>query len=272
MTLLRSGSTTTEFDQTTALTPIDGHPGGFTVQLDPGWSSLVGIHGGYLCAIAVRGAESLASDRLVRTVTTSFLHPGRPGQATLSVRELRRGRSLTTMIADLAQAGQVLTTSRLTLLTERAGVEWRPSSPDGLPPPERCVPIDPPWPVAHFDRADGVLDPASLPFSGGDHAMVRGYLRPLEHRPVDAAWLAMASDWFPPPSFVRLAPPPGGVSIDLTTHIHRAGITLGEDGWLTGAFEVQDSSGGLAVEHGRIAQRDGTLVAESFQTRLTARD
>ena len=27
---------------------------------------------------------------------------------------------------------------------------------------------------------------------------------------------------------------------------------------------------GLAVEHGRLSQLDGTVVAESFQTRLTA--
>jgi acyl-CoA thioesterase len=95
-------------------------------------------------------------------------------------------------------------------------------------------------------------------------------VRPLEPRPVDAAWLAMASDWFPPPAFVRLDPPTGGVSIDLTTHIHRTDVVLGEGGWLTGSFEIETSGAGLAVEHGRIARGDGILVAESFQTRLTA--
>ena len=123
--------------------------------------------------------------------------------------------------------------------------------------------------VSHFERVDGLLDPRSLPFSGGDRAVMRGYLRPLEGRSVDSSWLAMATDWFPPPAFVRLEPPTGGVSIDLTTHIHRPHVALGDDDWLTGAFEIKTSGGGLAVEHGRIAMRDGTLVAESFQTRLT---
>ncbi len=262
----------TEFDRTTALVPIEGCPGEFTVELDPGWSSLAGVHGGYLCAISVRGAESLAPDRPVRTVTTSFLRSGRVGPATLSVREVRQGRSLSTIIADLIQDQRLVTTSRLTLLSERTGVEWNSPPLADLPPPERCVPIDPPAGVAHFGRVEALLDPASLPFSGGDRALVRGYLRPLEHRRVDAAWLAMAADWFPPPSFVRLAPPTGGVSIDLTTHVHRQAFVLGEDEWLTGSFEVENSSGGLAVEHGRIARRDGTLVSESFQTRLTAED
>jgi acyl-CoA thioesterase len=124
--------------------------------------------------------------------------------------------------------------------------------------------------VAHFGRVDGHLDPASLPGTGGARAVVRGYVRPWESRSVDAAWLAMASDWFPPPAFVRLDPPTGGVSIDLTTHIHQPLVVLGDDEYLTGEFSIDTSTGGLAVEHGRISGPDGRLVAESFQTRLTA--
>ena len=262
----RTALALTEFDRTTTLTPIEGRPGQFSVTLDAGWASLVGVHGGYLCSIAVRGAEALAPDRSVRTVTTSFLRTGQVGPATVSVREVRRGRSITTMAADVTQDGRLVTTSRLTLLPERTGVEWNAPVPLDLPPPEGCVPVEA-GRGFHFDRVDGLLDPRSLPFSGRDRAMVRGYIRPLEPRPVDSSWLAMAADWFPPPAFVRLEPPTGGVSIDLTTHIHQHPI-LGDAEWLTGAFEVQTSGGGLAVEHGVIAQLDGTLVAESFQTRL----
>jgi hypothetical protein len=124
--------------------------------------------------------------------------------------------------------------------------------------------------VQHFERVDGLLDPAGLPGTGGDRARVGGYVRPWGTGDVDAAWLAMVCDWFPPPAFVRLEPPTGGVSIDLTTHLHRPRLVLGADEWLTGEFEIQTSAGGLAVEHGRITGPDGLLVAESFQTRLTA--
>ncbi len=95
-------------------------------------------------------------------------------------------------------------------------------------PRHECVRIE--TEVGHFDQADGLLDPRSVPFSNGTRARLSGYIRPLEPRPIDSAWLAMASDWFPPPAFVRLAPPTGGVTLD------------------------------------------GTVVAESFQTRLTAPD
>ncbi len=269
MTKLKAALAATEFERTTAVVPIPGRPGEFAVELDAGWSSLVGVHGGYMCAIAVRGAEALAEGRSVRTLTTSFLRTGEVGSATLSVRAVREGRSITTMVADLVQHGRLLTTSRLTLLVERTGVEWRTPLPLDLPPPEECIRMDGER-VSHFDRVDGLLDPRSIPFSGGDRALIRGYLRPLEPRPVDAAWLSMAADWFPPPAFVRLEPPTGGVSIDLTTHIHQPHVELGDHDWLTGRFDIETSAAGLAVEHGRIAERDGTLVAESFQTRLTA--
>ena len=108
-----------------------------------------------------------------------------------------------------------------------------------------------------------------MPFAG-DRAHIDSYVRPLERRLVDAAWLVMAADCFPPPAFARAEPPTGGMSIDFTVHVHRSELAPGDDGWLAGSFEIHDSTGGLAVERGRITQLDGTVVAESFQTRLTA--
>lgn len=56
----------------------------------------------------------------------------------------------------------------------------------------------------------------------------------------------------------------------MTTHVHRHHLELGPDEWLKASFEIEQSSGGLAVEHGIIVAPDGSLLAESFQTRLTA--
>ena len=260
----------TEFDRTTALVPIEGRPGEFRVDIDPAWSSLVGAHGGYLCALAVRGAESLATDRTVRTAATSFLRTGQIGPATLQVRELRRGRSMSTVVADLVQDERVVITSRMTLATDRRGVEWTVPHPVELPAPDDCQPYDFGDRVSHFGRVESRWDLADgQPFTGGS-GRVRAHVRPLDGRSIDAAWLVMASDWFPPPAFTRLEPPTGGVSIDLFSHIHRPGLVLAEGEWLAGEFEIQESAGGLAVERGRIVRADGTLVAESVQTRLTA--
>jgi hypothetical protein len=72
------------------------------------------------------------------------------------------------------------------------------------------------------------------------------------------------------PAFARTEPPAGGTSIDFTVDIDRSGFCLDEGAWLAGSFEIDDSTGSLTVEHGRIILLDGTVVAESFQTRLTA--
>ena len=268
MTQLTTAVAGTDFDRTTALIPVEARPGEFLVELDDGWSSLVGVHGGYMCALAARGAESLAPGRVVRTMSTSFLRSGRVGPAVLSVRAVRRGRSVTTMAAELVQDDQILIASRLTLMTARSGVEWSEPQPLDLPPPADCVPFPPPAHVVSFERFELRFDPGRMPFTG-ERAHLGGYVRPLESRPVDAAWLVMAADGFPPPAFARTEAPTGGTSIDLTVHIHRSGFTLQDDDWLAGCFEIHDSTGGLAVEHGRIAQMDGTVVAESFHTRLT---
>lgn len=257
----------TEFDRHLHLGADPGEVGVFAIDLPDAWSALVGIHGGYLTSLAVRAAELTIAERSARTLTTSFLRPARPGPAELRVTEQRRGRSISTATVELVQDGRPVTITRLTLVSDQVGIEWRPAEPIPLPPPDECVPIAPRTPSLHFDRAQALLDPSSLPFTDGPRAMVRGYLRPLEPRPIDAAWLAMASDWFPPPAFVRLEPPVGGISVDLTTHVHHTLPTLTEDEWLTAAFEITTSSGGMATEHGRIATVDGHVLAESFQTR-----
>lgn len=261
----------TAFDRATTLTPVEGSPGEFTVELDAGWVGLVGIHGGYMSAIAVRGAELIAQGRPVRTLSTSFLRVGKVGPARLAVRELRRGRTLSTVVADLTQDEKLLTTTRLTSLDYREGLSWGHGSFEELPPLQECPRFHGSHGAVHFIQIDVRLDPRCQLDGSGDRALLRGYLRPLEARPIDSAWLALATDCFPPPSFVRVPPPTGVMSNDLTTHIHRPRIELGNDDYLTGSFEIVDSSGGLAVEHGRICLRDGTIVAESFQTRLTTR-
>ena len=141
MTQLTEPTVVTEFDRTTALRPVADRPGEFLVDLDAGWSSLVGVHGGYMCALAVRAAESMAPGREMRTMSTSFLRTGQVGPATLTLREVRQGRTITTMVAELVQDDKVLIVSRLTLMVARSGVEWREPWPVELPTPADCVPF-----------------------------------------------------------------------------------------------------------------------------------
>jgi len=259
----------TWFDRTTAVHRAGDH---HVAELDPSWSSLTGIHGGSMVAMAVRAAQDLEPDRRVRTVATSFLRPGRPGPAELHAETVRRGRSLTSLGIELRQRGRAVLVSRITLVADRPGLPWRRSEPIDVAPLEDCIPLEPPAEaglVPHFDHATAVLDPAHVPFSRSEDARVAGHVRPLEPRPVDEPWLAMVMDWFPPSPFTRPGPPAGGVSIDYVVHLHATRPPLDDGAWLAGSFRADVSDGGLALEHGRLAGPDGTLLAESFHTRWT---
>ena len=260
----------TSFDATTSVIADPFVPGRFAVQLDEAWSSLVGVHGGYLTAVVIRAAQGVADDRPIRTVSTVFLRPGVVGPAVIDVEVVRRGRSITNLSITLSQGSQSVLVSQVVAGGALAGTSWDNTGAINLPPFESCVPIEPPSGIGHFDHAVAVLDPADLPFSHGQRARVAGYMRPRELRAIDAPWLGMALDWFPPASFTRVDPPTGGVSISYTIHLHRTLPPMEVDEWLGGLFQVDISAGGIALEKGLITAPGGTILAESFHTRWTA--
>jgi len=246
-------------------------PTTFDIELDPSWSSLRGTHGGYLASLAVRAAERVTDGRSVRTVTTSFLRPGHSGPAELTIMPERLGRSLSTHVATITQDGRGVATSRVTTMVVVDGIEWDAPEPERIAAVPECVPLDPPEGVRHFAHATAVLDPTHLPFTHGPLARVAGHVRPLEPRPIDAAWLTMILDWFPPSPFSHVDPPTGGVSVDYTVHLHRTLDRLRDGEWLTGAFRADVSSNSMALEKGVIRDATGHVLAESFHTRWSAR-
>ena len=143
------------------------------------------------------------------------------GPARLSIAPVREGRNLTTLAVTIEQEGTVAVARVTATRADIDGTTWEHPRPLDLYPVEACVPLYPPANVGHFDHAQALLDPRGVPFSGAGTERLGGYVRPLQQRPIDAAWLAMIPDWFPPCSFVVHDPPTGGVSIDYTVHIHR---------------------------------------------------
>lgn len=266
----------TAFDRTTVVHPSPT-PGSaatttsFTADLDVTWSSLIGVHGGYVASLTVHAAQLLLPDREVRTVSTSFLRPAVVGPADIVVEVLRAGRSFDTLSAAVRQAGRTVAVSRITLLNPVDTAGWTTPTANHRPAPiDRCLPFEPPPAIAHFGQAEFRIDPATVPTGdpAAEEALVAGHIRPLETRPIDARWLVAIGDWFPPSPFRRLAPPAGGISVDYTVHLHRT-LPADPDVWLEGAFTATQNVGGIALEHGTLATPDGVPVAETFHTRWT---
>jgi acyl-CoA thioesterase len=264
-----STSAATRFDRTTALRRVSDEPLRYAADLDESWASLRGVHGGYCTALLVRAAEATFPDRAVRTVAASFLRPTEVGPAEIEVDVVRAGRSFGTLVATLRQHGRVALTARITMLGPVVGAEWT-SAVTGRPAAVAdCVSFTPPPSIRHFEQAELLLDPGTVPTGDAEDARIAGHVRPIEARPFDAAWLTMIGDWFPPSPFRRLLPPTGGVSIDYTVHVHRT-LPLAPDLWLEGVFDSGTSVDGIALEHGTLATPDGRPVAETFHTRWTA--
>ena len=218
--------------------------------------------------MAIRAAEAVAPERAVRTASASFLRPGRVGPAVVDVAVLRATRTFTTTIVTVTQDERPVLTVRTTAIDAVTGHDWTTPARDRPAPFETAVSFTPPPEVRHFAQAELRLDPATIPTGEAHDSRIAGYVRPNAGRHLDAAWLAMVGDWFPPSPFRRLPIPAGGVSVDYTVHVHRT-VTLGPDEWLAAVFETPDSRSGLALEHGTLATDDGTLVAETFHTRWT---
>lgn len=256
----------TDFDRTTALTPVAA--GAFSAHFTDSWSGLGGVLGGYVAAHAVRAVEAVDPHRNVRTVSVTFLRPSRPGDARLGVVTVREGRSLAVHDVEISQGDRHVALARVTTSAPAPeALTWRTDRLELPPPPEQCEPISPPEGARHFEQAEAVLDAAWRLFSGRPRARVAGWVRQREPRPLDAAWLTMILDWFPPAAFARAMPPTGGVSVDYTVHLHRT-LPSGATPWLAGIFRADTAEGGLALEHGTIATADGSVIAESFHTRI----
>ena len=114
---------TVRFRSDTAVTRLSDSR--WRAELSERWSSLVGIHGGYVAAIAARAVDEAVGDpaRPLRTLSAQFLRALRPGPAEVGVTVERRGR---TMVFASARVHQGHRTAVLVRATS-AGVPTSPS-------------------------------------------------------------------------------------------------------------------------------------------------
>jgi hypothetical protein len=96
-----------------------------------------------------------------------------------------------------------------------------------------------------------------------------GWIELAERRPIDAAFVALCTDVWWPPSLEPLSRAAGAPTIDLTIHF-RADLPPGglDPEPVLGRFESSAAIGGLVEEDGVLFLADGTLLAQSRQLAL----
>jgi acyl-CoA thioesterase len=243
-------------------------------DLSERWASLVGIHGGYVTAIAARAiGEAIADpDRPLRTLSAQFLRSPRPGPVAIDVAVERRGRTIVFASARVHQADRTLVLVRSTSAGSEPGQVYddHRRRPRPAAPPPGLARYESQGLVHHFDQVEVVMDPDTVPFSGGAEARLAAWLRPLDHDPVETYWLVMACDVLPPASFARTTGPTRGATLDYTVQLPLVRpdghVGPGDHVYLESRSPL--AADGLATEDGVLWAPDGTILALSRQARL----
>lgn len=250
----------------------DGH---YRAHVDEDWTSLQGVHGGIVAALALTATEQVLQQAEVdpattlRAATFGYVSGNVVGDLGIDVEIIRRGRTMITTHARTVQQGKTTTIARFHHSTPRGG----PAFSDAPPPPGRPTDTvrlfrgDRP---AHLNNVETYLHPDTALFAGTARAELIAWSRPLHGGAFDSAWLTMFGDYFPPAVFARATEPQRAVTVEYGIQVHSAAgsWTLADGEYLAARMHTFHSHDGFAVEDGWIHLPDGTLLATVRQTRL----
>jgi len=257
---------------TTAVTRLGDNR--FRAHVAEQWTSLQGVHGGVVAAIAVSAASTVLRDEgadpatQLRAATFGYVSGNTVGDLTIDIEIIRRGRAMTTTHARVTQGDKTTTVARFHHSTPWEGLEFsdvRPlaNKPDGA---IRLQSLPP----AHLNNTETYLHPDTTLFAGASRAEWLAWSRPTDGNSFDAAWLTMFGDYFPPAVFALTTDRVRAVTIEYSIQIHSAAgsWTLADGDYLAARMHTFHSHDGFAVEDGWIHLPDGTLLATVRQTRL----
>jgi acyl-CoA thioesterase len=261
--------TPADFGTDTAVEPLGD--GRYMGQSPGAWFGPIAPNGGFIAALVVRAMtlELGVDDREPRSLTVHFLRPPAEGQLELHVVTERVGRTASTVTTRILQDGRLMALALCTWTQRYQGAEgWELPAPD-VPRPEQVDALGPEWSSAPrmFSQLDVRPVFGAPPFSGGDEAIVGGWLRPLVPHSVDHALLALLCDAWWPSAFTRLWAPSPAPTLDLTIHF-RGAPPVGDHAFVLGRFRSRAAVDGLFEEDGELWSEDGRLLAQSRQLAL----
>ncbi len=247
-----------------------GKPHVFTGHIPEAWSQGRACFGGLLLAQIARLGERVVSDgRPLRSMNVTYVAPVGPGPIEIEMKVLREGRSVSHVHGTIFQNGKPAVASMLAYATARPGsIEVPPSRLPDVPPAEEGnqMPYNPPLTPQFSQHWDYRWTVDGLPFSGGDHAHVMGWIRPFVPTPVDASLVLALLDAYPPPIWSKAT----GIfaASSLSSHYQIREIPQHADNpnpWFFYDGPAVAVGDGHSDVQARLWHEDGTLVALGIQ-------
>lgn len=261
--------TDSQFSRATAVTRASETT--FTAELGAEWKVAGAINGGYLLGVAGRALSAVspnAPDPLV--ISTYYLGPGAEGQAEITTRTIREGKSTATFAVDLNQNGSAKTTALATMGNLGAlpdDVATTATAPQ-MPEPDKCVGVaeaDSAFTKSAplIERYDMRLDPATVGFAVGKpsgRGILQGWIRLADGADPDPLSLLAFLDAFPPVMF-DLGRFGWAPTMELTAHVR----AVPAPGWIAVKVSTSNIAGGMFEEDCELWDSAGRLVAQSRQ-------
>lgn len=228
-------------------------------------------NGGYILALLQHAAmlESAHPDPL--TIAITYFRPAQPGPAEVRVREVRKGRRVSTYDAILVQGDKEVAHAVLSTHDWDAtgAVEHTPHPAPAIPQPEDCGDageLVPAGMVPILDRYlyRGPQPPGWLVGKPTGVTESLGWIRAKDERPVDALLAGAMVDAFPPVTaeIGHLA----SATIQLTVHYRRRPDTV----WALGHVQTRHVIHGYHDEDVELWDQQGRLIAQSRQLAILA--
>jgi acyl-CoA thioesterase len=241
----------------------------------PAYSNFNGQFGGITAATLLRAILTAAQGGGVPvSVTVNYCAAMGQGPFTVSVREIRRGRTLQHWSADLVQGDKVCASALVALAQRKDSWSHAPLAPPPAPAPVGLPKLNmgdgKGW-VGQYDMRiiEGGIEHlrGQPPLTTPGSARTLLWMRPSTPRPLDFEGLMCMSDAF----FVRMIqvrntfPPMGTVSITTYFHCDAAALATQGDQYLLCQVDSRIFRDTFHDQSAELWSRDGVLLANTHQ-------
>jgi len=260
--------------ETTSRQISDNH---WQLNLSPNWNIAQNPNGGYLLACLLKAMSTLVPETLDPVaMTTHYLRPGLPDtMADLQANVVRIGKRTATVTGSLEQEGKPRLTCTATFgILEKADEgdantnnRYLTILPPDLPAPAECTTrsnLAQAVELPIMNRLEVRIDPQFAESDNQPDAIITGWIRFKDERPVDLLALPLFCDAFPPAVFTLYGAIGWVPTIELSVHTRNHPC----NGWIKGAFSVGDLAGNLFIEDGILWDENNQLVARSRQLQM----